>query len=175
MVMNLFDNKKVLSIKPAILFIILIAWSLEGFSMSLLNKPEEEVVVFSPMEGKITFNNIPVEGAKVERFLKWKDDTGEKDTTTTDADGNFSFPIKTDKVILSKISTFVMSQEIRVYYKDNEYPVWAKAKWDKGLYGELDGIPANFRCELTDDLTRVEAGEGMTYTLCKWDSIKPMD
>ncbi len=140
--------------------------------MSLFNKPEEEVVVCSPMEGKITYKNEPVSGAKIERFLKWKDDVGETDVAYTDKAGNFKLSEIKDTVTLSKISTFVMAQEIRVYYSGNEYPIWAKAKWDKGIYGELNGIPVNFRCELTDEFITVEAGEGMLITSCKWDSIK---
>lgn len=170
--MILSYRKYVLFSIIGLISILLVAYSLEGISMSLLNHPEEEVVVSSPMEGKITFNHAPAVGAKIERWLKWKDDVGETDTTITDENGNFSFPIIKDKVILSKISTFVMAQEIRVYFNGNEYPIWAKAKWDKGMYGELNGVPVNFRCELTDAFIAVEAGEGMLGTSCKWDKIK---
>lgn len=173
MKINLRNNKFYISIFLS--FAIFASYSIEGVSMSLLNHPEEEVVVSSPMEGKITFNNKPVAGAKVERKLKWKDDTWETDTTTTDEQGNFSLPMVKDNVTLSKISTFVMAQEIRVYHEGTEYPIWAKAKHDKGIYGELDGRPSNFRCELTDAFIAVEAGEGMLGTSCKWDKIKPED
>lgn len=170
--MILFINTKVLLVQISLIFIILTVYSVEGFSMSFLNHPEEEVVVSSPLEGKITFNGAPVAGAKIERLLVWKDDVGETDTAITDKDGNFNFPLIKDRVTLSKISTFVMHQEIRVYYEGVEYPIWAKAKSDKGLYGELNGMPVNLRCELTDDFVAVKAGEGLFGTSCKWDSIK---
>lgn len=124
------------------------------------------------MKGRITFNGESVSGARVERFLKWKDETGEVDNTMTDENGNFSLPIIKDKVKLSKISTFIMAQEVRVYYSGNTHPKWAKAKHGKGLYGELDGEPVNFTCELTDEFVTVDAGEGMLITSCKWSSIK---
>ena len=158
--------------KGMLFFMLLLVFSVEAESMSLLFNPEEEVVVCSPMKGRITFNGESVAGAKVERFLKWKDEIGETDNTITDENGNFSLPIIKDKVKLSKISAFIMAQEIRVYFSGNTYPVWAKAKHDKGLYDELNGEPVNFTCELTDEFITVDAGKGMLITSCKWDSIK---
>ena len=173
--MILFHKNKVLPIQVGLIFIILTTCSLEGFTMSFLNHPEEEVVVSSPIEGKITFKNAPAAGAKIERLLKWKDDKGETDTTITDENGNFSLPVIKDKVTIGKVTTFVMAQEIRVYYKDVEYTIWYKAKSDKGLYGELDGIPVNFRCELMDEFISIDTGIDMLGTSCKWDSIKPKE
>lgn len=143
--------------------------------MSLLHHPEEELVLCSPMEGKITHNGIPVVGAKVERLIKWKDDVGQTDATTTDENGFFTLSIVIEKAKLPKLTQFVVAQELRVFYKGSEYQIWAKAKREKGLFDELYGIPVNFRCELTDELSLVDTGDdssGMLLTSCKWDSIK---
>ena len=140
--------------------------------MSFLYHPEEEIVICSPMEGRITFNGAPAAGAKLERFVKWKDEDGQTDTTFTDGNGYFRFPIIKEKAKLPKLSQFVIGQEIHVYFNGDKYPVWAKAKREKGLYGELDGSPVNFRCDLTDELAPVDAGKGMLLTSCKWDSIE---
>ena len=137
----------------------------------MFSKAEEEVVIFSPMQGQITLNGKPVSNARIERYLKWKDEEGERDYFETDGDGWFEIPVKQDVVKLSTISQFVIAQEIRVYVDDVEYPIWAKAKREKGLFDELEGKPVNFRCELTDDFARVEAGRGTLLTSCKWDSL----
>jgi hypothetical protein len=73
---------------------------------------------------------------------------------------------------LNKLSEFVISQEFSVMYQEKEYRIWVKAKWDKGLYGELGGKPENFSCELTDEYKLVEAGKGMLATACKWKNIR---
>jgi hypothetical protein len=61
-----------------------------------------------------------------------------------------------------------------VHIQDEKLPIWAKSKRKKGLYGELDGVQQNMKCDLTDDLLRLEMGEGMLITSCKWDSITPL-
>lgn len=137
----------------------------------MFSQAEEEVVICSQMEGVITLNGKPVSNAKIERWLKWKDEEGEKDYFSTDENGRFDIPVKRDVVKLSAITQFVMAQEIRVFVDGVEYVIWAKAKREKGIYGELGGKPENFRCELSDEFVRVEAGEGMLVTSCKWDSI----
>jgi len=156
-----------------LILIFLITYSVEGFCMSLLNKPEEEVVLCSPMEGTITLNKKPAIGAKIERLIKWKDNTGENDITLTDDHGKFKLPLKKEKATLSKISQFVVAQEIRVYYQDEEYLIWTMGKMSKKLYGELNGKPLNFHCELTDEDESLRFENSLLVTKCKWDSIEP--
>jgi len=50
--------------------------------------------------------------------------------------------------------------------------MWVMGKMGKNLYSELGGKPVNFRCELTDELIRVESDDGLLGTPCKWDSIE---
>ena len=45
-------------------------------------------------------------------------------------------------------------------------------KRSKNEYGELGGIPINFRCDLNDEAIRVEVDNGLLGTSCKWDTIK---
>lgn len=154
--------------------LILTAYSFEGSTMSFLNKPEEEVVLCSPMEGVITFENTPVAGVKVERLIKWKDDIGETDSVITDKNGHFSFPIKNDTVKLGKLSQFVISQDITVYYQENEFNIWSIGKSSKVEFGELGGKPVNFRCELTDEEVPHRLDNALLLTKCKWDSIEKL-
>ena len=137
----------------------------------MFSKAEEEVVIFSPMQGQITLNGKPVSNARIERYLKWKDEEGERDYFETDGDGFFQLSIRKDIVTLSAFSTFVMSQEIRVYVDDNEYLIWTMGKGSTVKFGELGGRPVNFRCELNDKPVRVEVTDGLLGTSCKWDSI----
>lgn len=140
--------------------------------MSLLKHPEEEIVLSSPFEGVITLNHQPLAGAKVMRVLTWFETENATDSAETDKQGKFSLPVVTKTLALNKIGEFVVSQEIVVRYNGKEYPIWTKAKWNKGLYGELSGKPENFRCELTDEFKLVEEGKGLLATACKWTGIK---
>lgn len=141
----------------------------------MFRKVEEEVVICSPMEGQITMNGKPLANAKIERFLKWKDEIGEKDYFFTDEEGFFKLPMRKDIVTLSIISTFVMSHEIRVFSNNEEYLIWTMGKGSTVKFGELGGRPVNFKCELTDDLVRVEVEDGLLGTSCKWDSIEKIN
>jgi len=138
----------------------------------MFQKPEEEVVLFSPMQGQITLNGKPVANARVERFLKWKDETGESDSFSTNQDGQFKIPVKKDAVKLSTISKFVIAQEIRVFIGKDEYLIWTMGTGNKTSYGELGGKPVNFRCELSDEMRRVDVDDGLLGTSCQWDSIE---
>jgi len=172
--MNIHKNSitRYLIFLKNISFMFLLAYSLTGVSASMFQKPEGEVVLFSPMQGKITVNDKPVADARVERFLKWKDETGEKDSFSTDQSGHFNIPVKKDTIKLSTISKFVIAQEVRVYIDKEEYLIWTMGTGNKTSYGELGGKPKTLRCELSDAMTCVEVDDGLLGTSCKWDSIE---
>ena len=155
-----------------ILIPICLGKTVEGASMSLFSKEKHEVVISSPFEGVITYKGKPAAGAKVERKLKWKDEKGETDSVETDENGRFSLPIVEDTVSLSPITQFRMGQEIRVYFHNEEYLIWTIGKSSRKIYGELNGMPKNFRCELTDELVVVDVEDALLGTSCKWDSVK---
>lgn len=140
--------------------------------MSLLYHPETDVVICSPMEGRITFKGVPITGAKIERFLKWKDDKGQKDSVVTDEHGKFKLSLVKESAKLPKLSQFVAHQEISVIYNGEKYVIWVMGKMGKSLYSELGGKPVNLHCELTDDLVRVETDDGLLGTVCKWSDIE---
>jgi len=159
-----------------ILFLFLNLYEIaEGATMSLFSKKEEKVVIFSPMQGVVTYKGKPAMGAKLERRLKWKDEIGIKDTVIADEKGRFEFLIVEDVIKLNAITQFVIAQEIFVTFKNREYPIWAKAKRGKALYDELNGKPIGLTCELTDQFERIESGNGMLITSCKWNEIKGRD
>jgi hypothetical protein len=144
----------------------------EVVAMGMFPEKEEEVVLCSPIEGRLTYKGQPVKGARIERLLIWKDDVGEKDYANSDEEGRFQLPLKEASLAVSPLAQFVVAQEIVVLYDGEEYPIWVKAKREKGIYEELDGKPTNLICELTDDLKTVRQGRGTFATSCRWDSIE---
>src|SRR5690554_3011894 len=151
-------------------FLIISIYSMEGLAMSLFSRTD--VVLFSPMEGKMTFEGKPAANAKIVRTIIWKGDEGETDVFYTAEDGTFKLPIKSAKVRLPILAEFVLTQEISVFYKDQEFAMWFKAKKDLSEYGEMGGKPQNLHCELTNEIVRLEDFNGLFGTSCKWDSIE---
>lgn len=153
-------------------FFTIVLFSTKGVAMSMFSANEEEVVLFSPIEGKVTFEGKPAAGAKIVRWVKWKDEKGEADEMLLGADGEFSFPVKKDVVKRNAISKFVVTQRLTVFYEKEEFVIWAMGNGQTTLYGELGGKPKGFKCELTDDRVRVEVADGLLMTSCQWDNIE---
>jgi len=170
--MNINSRKKLTSFNQLLAIVILAAFTLEGVSMSFFTKTEEEVVLFSEMEGHITFNGEPVKNTKIERLIKWKDDVGEKDYIETDEKGYFNFKEVKVMAKLSPLSQFTVLQELTAFFNDKEFVIWTMGKRTKHKYGELDGIPINLRCELTDEDNPMRLKSGLIVTTCKWDKIE---
>ena len=138
----------------------------EAFAMSMLKA--EEVCVFSPIEGTLTFHGKPAAGARIIRTVAWKDEQGETDETVADENGRFSLPVMNRSLRQAFPSQFVAHQKIQVFYQDQEFLIWTTGKLDKEIYGEWGRKPTDFRCELTDDLRRVEVEIGAIGTTCQW-------
>ena len=155
-----------------ILFLFLNLYEVaEGATMSLFSKQENKVVIFSPLQGIITFKGKPAAGAKVERWLKWKDDVGENDSVTTDEKGRFKFSAIEDLINISPLVQFTAHQKLYVVYREERYQIWVMGKMEKDIYSELGGVPENFRCELGAPLRRIETDGGLLGTSCEWDKI----
>lgn len=136
--------------------------------MSLFGE-NQTIVVASPFEGTITHQGQPAAGAKVEQFLRWKDEEGETLTVETDESGRFVLPTKKDKVKISPMSRFVIHQKITVRFQRKETVIWSLGTAHRELYGELGKKPEGLRCELTDEPTTIELEDGLLYTLCQWE------
>jgi hypothetical protein len=146
---------------------------MKGVSMSILFG--KEVVLFSPLEGRITLNGVPAANAEIILSLKWKDDIGESEKFFTDEQGRFSLPLRKTKVRLPPLAEFVISQSIFVKYANQEFQIWGRTKRGTAIYDELGGIPINFRCELTDEIDYIDVPDGLFGTACKWDTIEKKD
>lgn len=132
-----------------------------------------KIVLFSQMQGRLTYKGTPAANAKMIRHIIWKDETGEKEIFYANANGEFSLPSKRTKVRIPLLAEFNITQEIWVYYDDQEFGIWGISKEELGEYGELGGIPINFRCELTDECISHRKKYGLFATSCKWDSLQP--
>jgi hypothetical protein len=156
----------------AIACLVVLFFSMKGATMTIFSGKEEEVVLFSPMEGTLTFEGKPVADAKIVRLVRWKDSSGESDTFSTNVNGEFYLPIKKATVRIGPLSEFVMSQSIHVFYNGTETQIWGRSKRSTELYGELGGKPKNFRCDLADEVEYKDVADGLFGTSCKWDSIE---
>lgn len=172
---NKTNNKKVLMSVSLFLALLILATVMnKGISMSLFSKPEE-VVLFSEMKGHITFNGKPAKNAEIERWIKWKDQEGEKDHFTTDDRGAFYLPELKVNAKLSGLSQLVITQELKVKHHNATYNIWTLSKMDKKEYSELEGKPVNFRCELTTDEKGLRLKNSYLLTNCEWDEIIKID
>lgn len=66
-----------------------------GVSMLIKKGEEAEIVLFSPLEGTLTFQSEAAASATLSLWIKWKDQKGEYETFRTDQQGKFSIPKKT--------------------------------------------------------------------------------
>jgi hypothetical protein len=132
---------------------------------------KKEAVLFSPLEGVITFNGKPASGAKIDLWIKWKDAAGEHFGFTTDENGFFQIPLKTATYKESALAQIVITQEITVAYADESYLIWTLSKTSTHASGELGGKAANLTCELTSDLEAIRTDDILMATSCSWRSI----
>lgn len=148
-------------------FLIISLYSMKGAAMSLLFGTE--VVLFPPMEGKITYEGKPAANAKIIVHVFWKDEIGEKEEFHTNENGEFSIPIKKTKVRIPPLAEFVVTQQVSVNFNENDFTIWSKATSGTDEYGGLGSNPKNVRCELTDKRKKQEDFNGLFSTSCKWD------
>jgi len=135
--------------------------------MSLLKG--EKACVASGFEGRVTYEGQPASGARIVRKFSWKDEKGETEEAIADKDGRFSFPSHWGifrRILPVEVYAFI---DIFVYFNGQEYQVWGTAKREKNEYDEFGGEPKNFRCELTDELRRVDLERGFVGTNCYWE------
>ncbi|MCP4432360.1 MAG: DUF4198 domain-containing protein [Gammaproteobacteria bacterium] len=141
--------------------------------MSILPSPQE-VVLFSPLEGILTFEGKPLTGVKIERKLSWFDKSeSEEDFVVTDSQGRFTLPLVKKTLKLSNLVHFVVSQEIHAIYNGEPIVIWAMGKSSKIEYGELGGKPVNLKCELNSERRITRDYNTPMMTRCTWDSLEP--
>ena len=141
--------------------------------MSLFSKAKQvEAVLFSPLEGKLTYKGKPAANAKITLWTSWKDKTGETDTYYADEQGDFNIPQKNMTYTPNFLAQLVITQRVTVLFQGQEVDIWKVVKMEEGPFIELGGRPVNVRCELTHDDKTVRGGGSMGETRCQWDTLE---
>ena len=83
-----------------------------------------DAVLFSPLEGKLTFEGKPASGAKIHLWIKWKDSKGETFSYTADEEGRFSIPQHNATYKQKAIAQIVITQKINVVHQGASYEIW---------------------------------------------------
>lgn len=139
-----------------------------GIAMTKFSGESETVVLFSPIQGRLTFQGQPAADAKIVRWVAWKDKKGEEDIFYTDENGNFDLPVKTETMRVNGWVQFVAHQKIDVVFNGNTYQIWGNGKMDRKIFSEFGGEPQIFSCELTQEPDRVDTKNGWVVTSCIW-------
>ena len=142
---------------------------------ALLLGHRQKIILFSPLQGKLTYKSDPVAGAKIIRKVSWNKKIVETDIFYGLENGEFNLPLKEIITRVPGLTQFVVHQTIHVYFNNQEFPVWSCGKLGKDVNAELGGKPINLMCELTDEIIRAEATNGILVTSFKWDYIEKPD
>ncbi|MGH1485611.1 MAG: DUF6795 domain-containing protein [Cellvibrionaceae bacterium] len=145
-------------------------YAIGGEFMGMLKK--ELAYPFSGFSGQLLFNGEPAANAKITRVYELESKKElQKDEVVADQQGRFSFDAITVQYRTPVLGAFefLSHQDVIVEYKGEEYQIWGGGKFNKDEYAEFGGKPNNFRCELTEDIRRVEIEKGVYGTNCHWD------
>ena len=133
-----------LGILAAIGFIL----TADGTGMSMFSK----LVLFSRVEGVITQDGKPVEGAEIVQEVLYKDvDEVPPSTVVSGPEGSFVLEEVTHAAGLSRMLPGQVSigQRLVIRHQGEEYEGWRHNKTSVEPNSELDGRPLKLVCELT--------------------------
>ena len=143
--------------------------------MSIFFGKKEEAVLFSQLEGTLTYQGKPASGAKITLWTAWKDQKGETDDYRADDTGYFKIPTKTVTYRDHPLVQMSIGQTVTVEYQGQEYVIWEAGKTSTHLYGELAGEPQGVTCELTQTELDHHLEHSLLGTICKWESLKKLE
>jgi len=146
------------------IFNVIIAGNLWGMSMFDAFK----VYLFSEVNGLVTLDGQPVEGADVIRSANY----GEiySDRTTTDKDGKFFLgEMTTSKLSALLPGQHVIDQSILIRNHDKEFKAWELTRVGSGPNAELD-IKLNLHCELNNEHIKQEFNYKVFWGICRLDT-----
>ena len=127
-----------------------------------------KICTFSPVQAKLTLNGEPAIGAQVTRTTQWKDPV--VDTAETNSEGEFSFSGNYEKSVKKFLPVEIMiSQQLLVTYQGETYEIWANGKMNADENSELDGLPLNLTCELTEEMRTHRTASSLILTNCHWE------
>lgn len=138
---------------------------------------KEKVCIASGISGVILRNGQPVTNLIVRRKLSWKSEKWDEiEEIETDTNGKFSFSTRWEKIRLRLMTQPAFIIEIDVLDESLEEPIiFSTTKLGIEEYSEFDGIPNNLKCELTDEIRKVDTKYGFIGTNCYWDLTSKED
>ncbi|WP_152521651.1 DUF6795 domain-containing protein [Marinimicrobium sp. LS-A18] len=144
----------------------------EGLSMSIFSKGEDvEAVLFSPLQGQLTYHGEPASNADISVWIAWKDQKGETFHYKSDGDGYFSIPKQSVFIKDSPFSQLSVGQTVTVDFEGHSFLIWKAGKSSPHLFGELGGEPVGLTCELSRDDMDAHLEYALLETKCVWKDV----
>ena len=124
-----------------------------------------EYILFSAVNGRLMNGDQPVAGATVSQTAKLGSTDAITQTTTTEADGSFSFPSITRRKGFSSFlpQQFAAGQSMTINADGKSYEGWVYTKLEPTENSENDGQPVSMVC----DISKEPDFTGQTYGVCK--------
>lgn len=143
-----------------------------GELLGLFGKKEELVFAFSGFSGQLLYQGEPAAGAVITRSYDQMGEGEVIESVVADEQGRFNFvsiALKFKPPVFSTID-YISSQEMRVVFNNEQFSIWNGGKRSKVEFGEFNGRPKNFTCELTGEKRsiRFKLG-GFVGTSCHWE------
>jgi len=140
-------------ITPRYVLVFITLFAIGALLISTQSSRMFKVCLFSPVKGKVVLKGQPVVGAVIERSYDWA--WGNKkatDQTTTDQNGEFSFPAIHGTMILGQVAPHepVIDQTINILHDGKTHEAWYFHKGEYSENGELNGRELSFLCDLGD-------------------------
>jgi len=151
--------------KRVIIIVIAITLSQGALAMSLFGAGK--TCVFSNVKATLTMNGKPLPNAKVIRRWEWQE--LKEDSTTTDENGHFEFPVVFEKSVTRLLPIeLVIGQGLYVIVDGKEQQFWSNSKREPGENAEFNGKPIAMMCELTHEMKYYRDFGSIMGTLCTW-------
>lgn len=141
--------------------VVVLLGCLQGTAMA-------KMVMWSAMKGRVLMNGKPAEGAVLKRdyFWHWKNENG-SDQATTNAAGEFSFPIIERSSFMGGLLPHepVVEQVMTIQYSGKTYKAWGLFKHSYDNNAENGGRPVDVTCRLETERTM----HGEVMGLCEFN------
>ncbi len=143
-----------------LIFLLSLLFHSRGFAMGFFSS---KLCVFSEVEGIVTINDKPVEGAIIKRSYLLDDDEV-FDQTSSDKNGKFQL----DPIFVKSFRSFyphqaAILQEINLIVDEVSYQAYGFQKGNYKENGERGDKPLLLRCELTNEKQRRPISESQKY------------
>lgn len=155
----MFRQKPFALLMAALSFLVFIVFSQQVTADMFAWFKKTEVELSPEINGTVTLNGQPVTGATVHRLLTYSDKKF-NDSTTTDENGRFQFPVKVVKLKVSSMFDTAVTQNLIVEHADDRTEIWTAGTTNTLNYESIQKLLSNMKCELTSPEMRLEIPRG---------------